>query len=188
MKRFFRILVFAVPLVVIAVLIHKNVSRLAQDGNRATHLLINEVVADNLSTLKDENGVYADWIELYNPTDKAIELTGYYLSDSKNDLSKWKFPNVRIDSGEYLIVFCDKDMDPDNLHTNFSLNADKETIYLSDVDETVIDSISLENQQCDISYGRMYGNADETGFLPYSTPWGANPSSFTRSENSEEDW
>lgn len=187
-KQILKILVFAVPLAVIAVLVYKNVSDLAKNGSRAAHLLINEVVADNLSTLTDENGVYADWIELYNPTGEVIDMKGYYLSDSKNDLSKWAFPDVSIDSGGYLIVFCDKDSDPDNLHTNFLLNADQETIYLSDADETVIDSIHLENQQCDISYGRLYANTDETGFLPYSTPRGNNPSSFTQKENRETDW
>lgn len=188
LSKSYRIFIFVVPLVLIGMLVYANVSRLVANSSRATHLLINEVVADNLSTLKDEDGVYADWIELYNPTDKAIDLKGYYLSDSKNDLSKWAFPDVHIDSEGYLIVFCDKDLNSDNLHTNFSLNADKETIYLSDVNETVIDSIRLENQQCDISYGRMYGNVDETGFLPYSTPWGANPLSFTQRNNSKEDW
>lgn len=188
LSKSYRIFIFVVPLVLIGMLVYANVSRLAENSSKATHLLINEVVADNLSTLKDENGVYADWIELYNPTDKAIDLKGYYLSDSKDNLSKWAFPDVRIDSEGYLIVFCDKDLNSDNLHTNFLLNADKETIYLSDVNETVIDSIRLENQQCDISYGRMYGNADEAGFLPYSTPRGANPLSFTQKNNSEEDW
>lgn len=184
----YRILIFAAPLALIAILVYVNVSRIAANSSRPTHLLINEVVADNLSTLKDENGVYADWIELYNPTERAIDLKGYYLSDSKNDLSKWAFPDVRIESGGYLIVFCDKNTNPGNLHTNFLLNADKETIYLSDANETVIDSIRLENQQCDISYGRMYGNAEEAGFLPYSTPREANPSSFTQSKRSEADW
>lgn len=185
--RIYRILVFAVPIMLIAVLAYANVSRLAANGSQASHLLINEVMADNLSTLKDENGVYADWIELHNPTGKAIDLNGYYLSDSRNDLSKWAFPDISIDSGGYLVVFCDKDTNPDNLHTNFSLNADKETIYLSDANETVIDSIRLENQQCDISYGRMYGNAEEAGFLPYSTPQTANPSSFTQGKSREAD-
>lgn len=188
LSKIYRIFIFVAPIAFIMLLVYARVSQLAKNNSQASHLLINEVVADNLSTLKDENGVYADWIELYNPTDIAIDLNGYYLSDSKNDLSKWAFPDVCIDSGGYLIVFCDKDLNPDNLHTNFLLNADKETIYLSDANENVIDSIKLENQQCDISYGRMYGNADEAGFLPYSTPQRANPSSFTQRTDSEADW
>lgn len=188
LSKIYRIFIFVVPLALIMLLVYANVSRLAADSSRATHLLINEVVADNLSTLKDENGVYADWIELYNPTGKAVDMKGYYLSDSRDDLSKWAFPDVRIESDGYLIVFCDRNTQAGALHTNFLLNADRETIWLSDGNENVIDSIRLENQQCDVSYGRMYGNANETGFLPYSTPQGANPCYFTRNNRPEADW
>lgn len=181
-----RILIIAVPLAVTAAMIYVRASQLQAYGEKGTHLLINEVVADNLSTLKDGNGVYSDWIELYNPTDHAISLKGYYLSDSKNELTKWAFPDVSIDSGGYLIVFCDAG--EGLLHANFSINSDKETIYLSDENENVTDSIKLENQQCDISYGRTFGNYDETGFLPYCTPGAANPSYFGSSDPAYADW
>ncbi|MDE7206804.1 MAG: CotH kinase family protein, partial [Lachnospiraceae bacterium] len=184
----YRILIVAVPLVVIAALLYAKVLQLQAHSDKGTHLLINEVVADNLSTLKDENGVYADWIELYNPTDQEISLKGYYLSDTKNELTKWAFPDVSIDSGGYLVVFCDGNSKEDILHANFFINAGKETIYLSDENENVIDSMKLENQQCDIPYGRMYGNAGETGFLPYSTPAGPNPAYFAQNTEPEADW
>lgn len=186
--RIFRILIVVVPLIMIAVLLYAKVLQLQAHSARGTHILINEVVADNLSTLKDENGVYADWIELYNPTNQAINLKGYYLSDTKEELTKWAFPDVSIDGGGYLIVFCDGSLEEGTLHVNFLINADKETIYLSDENETVIDSIRLENQQCDISYGRMYGNTNETGFLPYSTPLASNPAYFTKNKEPEADW
>lgn len=188
LSRIFRILIVAVPLAIIAVLVYIRVGQLQMHSDKGTHLLINEVVADNLSTLKNEKGVYADWIELYNPTDHAIGLKGYYLSDSKNELSKWAFPDVSIDSDGYLIVFCDKEEGEAFLHANFSINSDKETIYLSDENENVIDSIRLENQQCDISYGRILGNVDEAGFLPYSTPLESNPSYFSQSDEVLADW
>lgn len=188
LSRVFRFLIAAVPLAAIAVLLYAKVLQLQAYSSKGTHLLINEAVADNLSTLKDENGVYADWIELYNPTSHAVSLEGYYLSDTKNDLTRWAFPDVRIDSGGYLIVFCDGNLEEGNLHANFSINAGKETVYLSDADENVIDSIRLWNQQCDISYGRMYGNADETGFLPYSTPLAPNPAYFRQNKEPEADW
>lgn len=188
LSRIFRILIVAVPLAIIAVLVYIRVGQLQMHSDKGTHILINEVVADNLSTLKNEKGVYADWIELYNPTDHAIGLKGYYLSDSKNELSKWAFPDVSIDSDGYLIVFCDKEEGEAFLHANLSINSDKETIYLSDENENVIDSIRLENQQCDISYGRILGNVDEAGFLPYSTPLESNPSYFSQSDEVLADW
>jgi len=188
LSRIYRILIVAVPIVVMAVLLYAKVLQLQAHSDRGTHLLINEVVADNLSTFKDENGVYADWIELYNPMDYTINLKGYYLSDTKNDLTKWAFPDVSIDSDGYLIVFCDGSLEEGALHANFFINAGKETIYLSDGNENVIDSIKLEDQQCDISYGRMYGNTDEIGFLPYHTPLEPNPAFFAQNKKPEMDW
>lgn len=186
--KIYRFLIVAAPLAVIAVLLYAKVLQLQAHSNKETHLLINEIVADNLSTFQDENGVYADWIELYNPTEEAINLKGYYLSDTKNELTKWAFPDVSIDGDGYLIVFCDGNLEEGNLHANFLINAGKETIYLSDGNETIIDSIRLEEQQCDISYGRMYGNTGETGFLPYNTPLEPNPAYFTQNKESEADW
>lgn len=184
----YRISIVLLPLAVIFMLLYAKVLQLQAHSDKADHLLINEVVADNLSTLKDENGVYSDWIELYNPTDRAVALKGLYLSDTKDELTKWAFPDVSIDSGGFLIVFCDGNLEGDTLHTNFFLNAGKETIYLSDENETIIDSIRLEDQQCDISYGRMYGNTNEVGFLPYSTPLEHNPAYFSKNKEQETDW
>ena len=38
--------------------------------------VISEFMADNQSTLADEDGQYSDWIEIHNPTAAAINLSG----------------------------------------------------------------------------------------------------------------
>ena len=53
-------------------------------------ILINEVMASNGFF---ENGHAWDWVELYNNGDAAVDLSGWYLSDSKNNPLKWSFPN-----------------------------------------------------------------------------------------------
>lgn len=189
-----RILIILVPLIIISSIMYVRILKLQESSKKGTQLVINEVVADNLSTLKDENGIYSDWIEIYNPTESAIELKGYYLSDSKNELSKWAFPDVTIDGDGYVIVFCDASTenhistDSYFMHANFSINATSETIYLSDENENIIDSMRLRDQKCDISYGRLYGNLDETGFLPYSTPLKPNSLQFRQNDAVEADW
>jgi len=40
------------------------------------NIVINEVCSVNNSFLPDENGDCYDWIELYNPTDRVINLMG----------------------------------------------------------------------------------------------------------------
>jgi len=41
------------------------------------NIVINEVCSVNNSFLPDENGDCYDWIELYNPTDRVINLMGF---------------------------------------------------------------------------------------------------------------
>ena len=54
-------------------------------------LRINEVMADNKSTLSDpdEPGEAPDWIEIYNPTDEVISLDGLALTDDGENLVKF---------------------------------------------------------------------------------------------------
>ena len=47
-----------------------------------------------------------DWIELYNPTAAAVDLSGYGLSDNAGRPRKWQFPSgTVIQPGQYLGVF-----------------------------------------------------------------------------------
>ena len=85
--------------------------------------VINEFLALNKSTIYDEDGQSSDWIEIFNPNQSAVNLEGYYLTNDSNDLEKWRFPNVSIVEGEYLIVFASgKDRDNGELHTNFKIS------------------------------------------------------------------
>ena len=42
---------------------------------------INEFMAFNSSTLKDQDGEYPDWIELYNSSSQNVNLSGWSLTD-----------------------------------------------------------------------------------------------------------
>ncbi|MCH8474261.1 MAG: CotH kinase family protein [Opitutales bacterium] len=70
-------------------------------------LRINEVMASNGQTLADEDGDYRDWIELYNQSDQSISLENWGLSNSKNDLHRFRFPEgTTIGPGELLLVWA----------------------------------------------------------------------------------
>ena len=106
----------------------------------AAQLLINEFMARNDSEpplrngdLLDEDGDASDWIEIYNTTNQAINLDGWFLTDDANDLEKWEFPAVEISRGGFLVVFASgKDRrDADGqLHTNFQLRSGGEFLAL----------------------------------------------------------
>jgi hypothetical protein len=52
-------------------------------------VVINEFSCANQNTILDNFNEYEDWIELYNVGATAVDLTGYYLSDNKNNPTKW---------------------------------------------------------------------------------------------------
>ena len=95
--------------------------------------IISEFMADNKSTLTDENGSYSDWLEIYNPDPGPVNLAGWYLTDTAANLTKWTFPAVSLESGQFLIVFAsgkNRAVPGSPLHTNFSLTASGEYLAL----------------------------------------------------------
>ena len=54
--------------------------------------LISEFQATNISTVKDQDGDYSDWIEIRNADVTQVNVAGWYLTDDATDLTKWQFP------------------------------------------------------------------------------------------------
>lgn len=54
----------------------------------------------------DSNGEASDWIELYNNSNKLINLKGYHLSDDEDEIDKWTFPNININPNDHLLVYA----------------------------------------------------------------------------------
>ncbi len=94
-----------------------------QSVNVENGVRINEFMSRNRSVLYDRDGDYGDWVELYNFSDNPIDLSGYFLTDSKDDVHKWQFPDgTTIQKGGYLIVFCSgKENVQGELHASFKL-------------------------------------------------------------------
>jgi hypothetical protein len=91
----------------------------------AATLEISEFMPDNQRTLADEDGAFPDWIELHNAGPDAVNLLGWYLTDSPTLLTKWSFPSVNLAAGGFLVVFAsgkDRTGNPARLHTNFKLD------------------------------------------------------------------
>jgi hypothetical protein len=130
-------------------------------------LVINEVMAANFSEVSDQDGEFDDWVELYNGNSFSLDLSGYYLSDSENDLTKWTFPNVTIPSNDYLIIWCDTAGGTQSgLHTTYRLSADQEEVYLTAPTGIVIDAVHYVNMPTDMGYARV---PNGTGPMQYQT-------------------
>jgi hypothetical protein len=127
---------------------------------------INELMADNGSTAYDSNGENDDWVELYNHTATAKDLSGLYLSDDVTNLTKWQIPlGTAINANDVLIFWTDNDSEQSGLHTNFKLSATGESVILSD-GFTIFDQVDFGQQTTDISYARC----PDGGTFTFATP------------------
>ncbi|MES2594317.1 MAG: lamin tail domain-containing protein [Verrucomicrobiota bacterium] len=86
-------------------------------------LVLSEFVASG-SDLADEDGTNPDWIEVWNSSNAAINLTGHFLATSAATPSQWAFPSKILAPNEYLVIFASgkNRVNPAaNLHTSFTL-------------------------------------------------------------------
>lgn len=163
-------------------------------------LIITELMAANRTGLTDEDGDYADWVEIYNRGRQAVNLAGWSLTDDPHEPAKWTFPDITLGSYDYLLIFASgKDRKPTQpgreLHTNFKLNHRHEFLGLYNIfqaqfmdvvgppgqtqPETAL-TAAFPQQVDDVSYGRPGSEADGSagtlayGYLTTPTPGQAN--------------
>jgi hypothetical protein len=145
----------------------------------ANHLVISEFMADNESTLADQDGDFSGWIEIHNPTAAAINLAGHFLTDDEADPTKWAFPNLNLAAGSYLVVFAsgkDRINTAAPLHTSFNLNNSGEYMALVGPGPALLHAFApaFPPQRENISYGILGGDVDVVRFMGVPTPGAAN--------------
>lgn len=131
-------------------------------------VVINEFAAKNGNLFFDESGDDADWVELYNNTAAAIDLSGYYLSDEIGDNMKWEFPaGTSIGANNYLIIWCDKDTMDEGLHANFKISSSGDTVVLSSSDGTILSEVVQPKMESMTTFGRYpNGTGDFIRMIP----------------------
>ncbi|HZZ20855.1 MAG TPA: CotH kinase family protein [Opitutaceae bacterium] len=148
---------------------------------RAT-TIISEFMASNATTITDQDGDYADWLELYNPDSTPANLKGWYLTNKATKLNKWKIPAVTLQPGACLVVFCSEKnyTDPTKpLATNFNISASGGYLALVESDGATIASYyTFPVQYTDVSYGVSQpaagAEAAQTGLFRAATPGATN--------------
>lgn len=144
---------------------------------------INEFMAANTVTVTDPaDQDFDDWFELYNAGDETVDLSAYTLTDDLADPGKFEIPaGTTIAPGEFLLVWADEETgqnDPipsANLHVNFRLSLDGESIGLFALDGSPVDSVTFGPQTDDISAGLFPdGAAPPYEFMESPTPGTAN--------------
>ncbi len=142
-------------------------------------VLITEVMAANTRTALDDRGRYADWLELHNPTATPVSLAGYTLTDDPTEPAKWRLPATTLAPGAFLVVWASGEdrVGPDAWHTNFRLNRGGEYVGLFDPEGQLVDAVTFEEQEADVSLGRLGTVSGEWVAFPIPTPGAANTTS-----------
>lgn len=133
----------------------------------SNEIVINEICAKNTSYAASDGGFY-DWIEIYNPSLKDVDLSGYGLSDNVGKPYKYTFPDNSIIGGKQrLIIFCDS-LNPqlNGYYTAaFGLSTNGETITLTDSKGKTVDTVTFGQMQTNISYGRIPDGSENFAFM-----------------------
>ncbi|HTD84943.1 MAG: hypothetical protein DMF06_16995, partial [Verrucomicrobia bacterium] len=138
-------------------------------------VVINEFLADNLTSLADADDQKQDWIELFNRGSSTVNLAGWSLSDDAADPGRWTLPPLLLGAGQYLLVFASgKDRKSVELHSSFGLNVSGGYLGLFDsgFPRQVVSEFNYPEQRGDISYGRGAGGA--TNYFTTLTPGATN--------------
>ena len=151
----------------------------------AQTLKINEIMQSNVECIMDDIHEFPDsWVELYNPTDAAINLKDYKISNKNKEKKAWQLPNKTVPAKGYVIIYYDKEGKEDNrLHADFRLESGKGcTVYLF-TNKEVADSLPADMKKMpapDIAYGRETDGADKWGYQLTPTPGKANCGKTTK--------
>lgn len=103
-------------------------------------LVISEIMTNNGGVFINSENQATDYLELYNGTDKTINLKGYGLSD-RTDAVKWVFSDYSLQPGEYVVVGLTGKLQA-GMNAAFKLSSKGgETVMLVNPNSKVIDAI-----------------------------------------------
>ena len=143
--------------------------------------VINEICPSNVDNFENLDEGFTDWIELWNNTGSDFNLNDFYITDDRNEPTKWQIvPSGTFNTGEYVVISA-KEFPELTQTIPFSFKRGGGHIYLTNSAEALIDSIIYPSLQPNDSYGR-YGtkwfyfdeptpvsiNTSETGYKGYA--------------------
>ena len=117
------------------------------NAQRATSIRINEILVVNEDNYVDDYGKHSGWIELFNSSAGTVDLKGCYITNDKNNLTKYMIPKgdvlTKIRPRQHTIFFADNNPGRGTFHVNFVLDPYMDN-YIAIVDadgKTLIDGV-----------------------------------------------
>ncbi|MDR2473057.1 MAG: lamin tail domain-containing protein [Tannerella sp.] len=146
-------------------------------AQQVTAMRINEVLVINETNFTDDYSNRHAWIELYNTSAGTVNLAGCFLTNDRNNPTKYSIPKgdilTKIPPRQHTLFWADGDPDKGTFHVSFKLDPTKENyVALYDADgKTLVDEIVIPAGQIpDRSYGRKTDGKPEWIQLGKVTP------------------
>ena len=145
-------------------------------------LVINEVQTANLDQFLDNANCYGSWIELYNPTDAAISVSGMHLTDGVNDISLAS-AHGSVPANGFKTFWFDHYYSEGNYGNNarrqipFKLDPEGGTISLLTSDSILISSVDYPPSIARCAWARTQDGGDEWNYTSTPTPGATNATS-----------
>ena len=138
-------------------------------------IVINEIMASNGLTLKNEAGLAGDWIELYNPTAQDIPLAGYSLTDNfAVPVKAVLAPGLVLKAGGHLLLWLDGAVERGPTHVALKLAAEGGSLGLARPDGSFITRLVYGAQETDFSAAREPDGSDFWKIQWHPSPGAAN--------------
>jgi hypothetical protein len=151
-------------------------------------LVINELMAANVLTAKDENGAAWPWIEILNPTDTDVPLRGYAVTDDFAMPGKGVVADgAVVPAHGYLTLWLDRGASPGATHVAAALNVAGGVVGLARPDGSFIDRLAYGAQEIDLSASREPDGATAWTIEWHVSPGAANPTGSGVTEPAAED-
>ena len=142
-----------------------------EEPARSPDILITEVVSKNKASLSvDGCDGCTEWVELFNPNDMPVALTGFTLTDDMAEVDKHNFPEMELGPGQYLTVCCGRKACTVAAHVriDIGLSAQGEELFLFDSNGNALDRVAFPALDTDVSWAKR---SDGTwGYCTVPTP------------------
>jgi hypothetical protein len=153
----------------------------AQAGLDDSRLVINEFMAANVLTAKDEGGHAGNWVELYNGGVADLPLAGYALTDDLTAPRKAILPaGLMLPGHGRLLLWLDGNPGAGASHVAVSLARTGGTLALARPDGSFVDRVSYGAQAVDFSAAREPDGSDLWAIEWHVSPGAANPAGAGR--------
>lgn len=141
-------------------------------GARLPNVMFSEAMSSN-TKYAGQNGEYYDFVELQNNSTETVNLSDFYLSDKKNNMTMYRMPDISLAPGEYYVIYCSGLEQPG--HAPFKISSSGEDLYLTD-GTVLLDKLRIPG---DLEQDKSYGRIDrQFVYMEEPTPGEANRNGY----------